>query len=118
MLENEDSPPSLDQILILQEDTSLLMLPGCQQHSQPLAALGAGDAADYLSTAPRVLIRALRQCLSVTITMAEESLLENKCLELCHKETVNFSAGRVWTDKGTGAPGAAFPWVVPEPPWP
>lgn len=47
--------------------------------------------------------------------MAEESLLENKYLELCHKETAHcsFSAGRVRTEKGTGAPGAAFPgWFL------
>lgn len=30
LLENEGSPTSLDQISILQEDTSLLILPGCQ----------------------------------------------------------------------------------------
>lgn len=97
LLENEDFPTSLDQILILQDTSHSARLPVAVQ---PLAALGAWDATNYLITCSQGadLSTEAVQWLWVIITMAEESLLEKKCLELCNRQpTVNL-AGRVWTE--------------------
>lgn len=96
LLENEDSPTSLDQILIF---TGGHISPHFFR-LQPLAALGAWNATNYLITCTQGadLSTEAVQWLWVIITMAEESLLEKKCLGLCNRQTTVNLAGRVWTE--------------------